>query len=155
MCHIFNVLQGVFSSAGHIWLLTESSWRKAQMLHPRSHQSIELLPLGTPEKGQSLLADSLGCAACTSLGCAGTPPPLPAQSSGPLHAFPSEQRVVRGVRGGGDGLWGGGVPMKALAWQEGLSGFSGVLIVFHCDGHLGLSHANMLHESSDVNYALL
>lgn len=74
------------------------------MFHPRSHQGVELLPLGTPEEGQSLLADSLGRAARAPLGCAGTPPPLPAQSSGPLHAFPSEQRVVRGVGGGGDGL---------------------------------------------------
>lgn len=129
-------------------LLTESSWRKAQMLHPCSHQSIEFLPLRTPEKGQSLLADSLGCAASTSLGCAGTPSPLPAQSSCPLHAFPPEQWVVRGVRGGGDGLWGGGVPMNACAWQQGLSGFSGVLIVFHCDGYLGLSHTNMLHDDT-------
>lgn len=125
-------------------LLTESSWRKAQVFHPRSHQSIEFLPLGTPEQGQPLLADSLGCTAWTPLGCAGAPPPLPAQPSCPLHTFPPQQWVVWGVGGGGDGLWGGGVPMNACAWQQGLSGFSGVLVVFHCDGYLGLSRKHRL-----------
>lgn len=125
-------------------LLTESSWRKAQVFHPRSHQSIEFLPLRTPEQGEPLLADSLSCTAWASLGCAGAPPPLPAQSSCPLHAFPPEQWVVWGVGGGGNGLWGGGVPMNACAWQQGFSGFSGVLIVFHCDGYLGLSRKHKL-----------
>lgn len=118
--------------------LTESSWRKAQVFHPRSHQSVELLPLGAPEQGQPLLADPLCRAARTPLGRTGASTPLPAESPCPLHALPSEQRVVRGVGRRGDGLWGGGVTMSAGPGQQRLSGFSGVLVVFHCDGYLGL-----------------
>ena len=118
--------------------LTESSWRQAQVFHPRPHQGVEFLPLRAPEQGQSLLVDPLGRAARTPLGPAGAPTPLPAQPPRPLHALPPEQRVVRGVRGGGDGLRGGGVTVSAGPGQQGLSGFSGVLVGLHCDGDLGL-----------------
>lgn len=122
--------------------LTESSWRKAQMFHPSPHQGIEFLPLWAPEQGQPLLADPLRCATGAPLGPAGAPAALPAQPPCPLHALPPEQRVVRGVGGGGDGLWGGGVAVGAGPGQQGLSGFSGVLVVLHRDGHLGLKHTH-------------
>lgn len=123
--------------------LTESSWRKAQVFHPRSHQGVEFLPLRAPEQRQSLLADPLRRAARTPLGRAGAPTPLPAQPPGPLHALPPEQGVVWGVGRGGDGLRGGGVTMSTGPGQQGLPGLSGVLVVFHRDGHLGLWRTNI------------
>lgn len=121
-------------------VLTESSGRKAQMFHPCSHQGVEFLPLRAPEQGQSLLADPLCRAACSPLGPTGAPTSLPAQPSCPLHALSPEQWVVWGVGGGWDGLRGGGVAVNAGPGQQRLSGFSGVLVVFHCDGYLGLTH---------------
>lgn len=125
----------------NVYRLTESSGRKAQMFHPRSHEGVEFLPLRAPEQSKSLLADPLRRAACTTLGPAGAPTSLPAQPPCPLHALPPQQWVVRGMRGCRDGLGGSGVTVSAGPGQQGLPGLSGVLIVFHCDGYLGLTQA--------------
>lgn len=121
----------------------ESSWRKSQMFHPRSYQGVEFLPLRAPEQGQPLLVDPLCRTARAPLGPAWAPTPLPAQPPCPLHALPPEQRMVWGVGGGGDGLWGGGVTVNTSPGQEGLPGFSGVLVILDCDGNLGLWHTNI------------
>lgn len=124
------------------------------MFHARPHQRVEFLPLGAAEQGQSLLTDPLCSAARTPLAGAGTPAPLSAQPPSPLHALPPEQRVVGRVRRGGDGLGRGGIAVNAAARQQGLSGLSCVLVVFHCDGDLRLSHTNnptlSCYTSTDV-----
>lgn len=108
------------------------------MFHACADQRVELLSLRASEQGQSLLADPLCSASCGPLRPAGPPTPLPAQPSGPLHALPPEEGVVRRVGGRGGGLGRGGVAVGTPPGQQGLSGLSGVLVVLHCDGHLGL-----------------
>lgn len=120
--------------------LTESRWREAEVLHARTDQCVQFLPLRATEQAESLLRDPLG-GATRSLGTARPTSALPAQPPCPLHALPPQQWVIHGVGGWGRGGWWlrwGGILMKTRATEQRLSQLPGVLIVLHRDGHLRL-----------------